>query len=177
MIGAIVGEHTYNVDAYDRLQTYYVKAASYAGESFRFAYDGEDVDDFVARPEFANARQERFLRALDLPRAMSGKAISAARRSAAPLPEQSLQRRILPALLRRPDLRPRPDQSADGADADRSRAPSVSGYPKLDENDAGAVYKAIMDPDISLAYVAASIRRSIDDYKRSPAWISRAIPA
>ena len=24
MIGAIVGEHTYNVDAYDRLQTYYV---------------------------------------------------------------------------------------------------------------------------------------------------------
>src|SRR5262245_33195141 len=26
--GAIVGEHTYNVDAYDRLQTYYVKAVS-----------------------------------------------------------------------------------------------------------------------------------------------------
>lgn len=29
MVGAIVGEHTYNVDAYDRLQTYYVKAVSY----------------------------------------------------------------------------------------------------------------------------------------------------
>ena len=28
MVGAIVGEHTYNVDAYDRLQSYYVKAAS-----------------------------------------------------------------------------------------------------------------------------------------------------
>ena len=26
IVGAIVGEHTYNVDAYDRLQTYYVKA-------------------------------------------------------------------------------------------------------------------------------------------------------
>ncbi len=52
-IGAIVGEHTYNVDAYDRLQSYYVKAASYAGESFRFAYNGEDVDDFIKRPQFA----------------------------------------------------------------------------------------------------------------------------
>ena len=29
IVGAIVGEHTYNVDAYDRLQTYYVKAISY----------------------------------------------------------------------------------------------------------------------------------------------------
>ncbi|TGP41615.1 DUF1402 family protein, partial [bacterium M00.F.Ca.ET.229.01.1.1] len=28
IVGAIVGEHTYNVDAYDRLQTYYVKAIS-----------------------------------------------------------------------------------------------------------------------------------------------------
>jgi hypothetical protein len=38
MVGAIVGEHTYNVDAYDSLQSYYVKAASYAGNSFRFGY-------------------------------------------------------------------------------------------------------------------------------------------
>ncbi len=30
IVGAIVGEHTYNVDAYDRLQSYYVKAAAYA---------------------------------------------------------------------------------------------------------------------------------------------------
>ncbi len=53
MIGAIVGEHTYNVDAYDRLQSYYVKAAGYLGDSFRFDYKGERVDDFVARPQFA----------------------------------------------------------------------------------------------------------------------------
>ena len=33
IVGAIVGEHTYNVDAYDRLQTYYVKAVSYLGNS------------------------------------------------------------------------------------------------------------------------------------------------
>ena len=41
----------------------------------------------------------------------------------------------------------------------------VSGYDRLDENDAAGVYKAIMDPDQSLAYMAASIRHSIDAYK------------
>ncbi|MGL4405437.1 MAG: DUF1402 family protein, partial [Notoacmeibacter sp.] len=29
MAGAIIGEHTFNVDAYDRLQSYYVKAVAY----------------------------------------------------------------------------------------------------------------------------------------------------
>ena len=33
IIGALVGEHTYNVDAYDRLQTYYVKATSYSASA------------------------------------------------------------------------------------------------------------------------------------------------
>ena len=42
----------------------------------------------------------------------------------------------------------------------------TSGYKKLDENDAAGVYEAIMDPDISLAYMAASIRQSIDAYKK-----------
>ncbi|MGO7565610.1 DUF1402 family protein, partial [Rhizobium johnstonii] len=58
VVVAIVGEHTYNVDAYDRLQAYYFKAASYAGESFRFAYDGEIVDEFVARPQFAECKSK-----------------------------------------------------------------------------------------------------------------------
>ena len=58
MVGAIVGEHTYNVDAYDRLQSYYVKAASYTG-NFRFAYDGESIGDFVARPEFAQCASKK----------------------------------------------------------------------------------------------------------------------
>ena len=53
IVGAIVGEHTYNVDAYDRLQTYYVKAISYLDQAISFSYDGEDVDDFIQRPEFA----------------------------------------------------------------------------------------------------------------------------
>src|SRR5690606_36406747 len=53
MVGAIVGEHTYNVDAYDRLQTYYVKAISYVSSSFSFSYQGESIEQFISRPEFA----------------------------------------------------------------------------------------------------------------------------
>src|SRR5690606_24883855 len=53
IVGAIVGEHTYNVDAYDRLQTYYVKAASYLTTSFSFSHDGGSVETFINRPEFS----------------------------------------------------------------------------------------------------------------------------
>ena len=52
MVGAIVGEHTYNVNAYDRLQTYYVKALAYVASDITFENNGESVTDFVARPEF-----------------------------------------------------------------------------------------------------------------------------
>ncbi len=56
IVGAIVGEHTYNVDAYDRLQTYYVKAVAYLSNRLTFSYEGEDIADFVARPEFAEVQ-------------------------------------------------------------------------------------------------------------------------
>ncbi|TGP13164.1 DUF1402 family protein, partial [Mesorhizobium sp. M1D.F.Ca.ET.234.01.1.1] len=41
----------------------------------------------------------------------------------------------------------------------------VSGLPKLDVSDPNSVYKTIMDPDLTLPYVAATIRKSIDAYK------------
>src|SRR5690606_21134825 len=56
IVGAIVGEHTYNVDAYDRRQTYYVKAVSYFQSSFDFSYGGESVSDFIARPQFSRCQ-------------------------------------------------------------------------------------------------------------------------
>lgn len=165
VVGAIVGEHTYNVDAYDRLQAYYVKAASYAGESFRFAYDGESVDEFVARPQFAECNgksdsytlwscREDVWESDFRGKSVGGKSFPNNRFSAVFFQPfyagQTFglgQVNPLTALMLS-DLVSR-----------------VSGYPKLNEKNAGAVYKAIMDPDISLAFVAASIRRSIDDYK------------
>lgn len=165
MVGAIVGEHTYNVDAYDSLQSYYVKAASYAGNSFRFGYKDESISDFVGRPEFADCNgyqdsyrlwscredvwQDRFRG-----QTVGGTSFPDNRFSAVFFQPfyagQTFglgQINPLTALMLS-DL-----------------VHEKSGYPKLDENDAAGVYKAIMDPDISLAYMAAVIRKSIDDYK------------
>lgn len=164
IIGAIVGEHTYNVDAYDRLQSYYVKAAAYAGDSFRFSYKGESITDFVARPEFSKCSRfsdsyrlwscrETVWEQVFRGKSVDGKSYPDDRFSAVFFQPfyagQTFglgQINPLTALMQ--------------SDLVASR----SGYPKLDPADAQGVYKAIMDPDKSLAYMAATIRRSIDDY-------------
>ena len=56
MIAALVGEHTFNVDAFDTMQAYTIKAASYLKLETRFEYRGEPVTRFVQRPEFAGCR-------------------------------------------------------------------------------------------------------------------------
>jgi len=54
IIGALVGEHTYNVDALDRYQTYYVKALAYLNQDLSFQYKGKQVTDFVKQREFSS---------------------------------------------------------------------------------------------------------------------------
>ncbi|WP_163881495.1 DUF1402 family protein [Rhizobium laguerreae] len=165
VVGAIVGEHTYNVDAYDRLQAYYVKAASYAGESFRFSYDGESVDEFVARPQFSECKGRSDSYTLWSCREdvwetdFRGKTVGGT----------SFPNNRFSAVFFQPFYA---GQTFGLGQVNPLTAlmlsdlvTRVSGYPKLNEKNAGAVYRAIMDPDISLAFVAASIRRSIDDYK------------
>lgn len=165
MVGAIVGEHTYNVDAYDRLQTYYVKAAAYAGNSFRFGYKDETIADFIARPEFAKCAsisdsyrlwtcRENVWENTFRGNKVGGNSYPDNRFSAVFFQPfyagQTFglgQINPLTALMQ------------------SDMASRRSGYPKLDENDAAEVYRAIMDPDKSLAYMAATIRRSIDDYE------------
>ncbi|MFN7102343.1 MAG: DUF1402 family protein [Pseudorhizobium sp.] len=166
MVGAIVGEHTYNVDAYDRLQSYYIKAAAYAGDRFRFGHDEETIGDFVARPEFDkcleegdsytlwSCREEVWEKTFRR-RSVGGKSYPDNRFSAVFFQPfyagQTFglgQINPLTALML------------------SDMVTKSSGYRRLDENDAAGVYEAIMDPDKSLAYMAAGIRRSIDDYAR-----------
>lgn len=165
MVGAIVGEHTYNVDAYDRLQSYYVKAAAYAGNTFRFGYGDETIGEFIARPEFAKCGEngdsyklwtcrERVWESTFRGRSVGGNTYPNNRFSAVFFQPfyagQTFglgQVNPLTALML------------------SDMVAKTSGYPKLDENKASDVYDAIMDPDRSLAYMAAGIRRSIDDYK------------
>ncbi|MEM9999951.1 MAG: DUF1402 family protein [Pseudomonadota bacterium] len=52
IIGAIIGEHTYNVDVMDRAQSYVIKAANYLNQDIDFEFDGVNVLDFVEREEF-----------------------------------------------------------------------------------------------------------------------------
>ncbi|MCP4384474.1 MAG: DUF1402 family protein, partial [Hyphomicrobiales bacterium] len=58
IIGAVVGEHTYNIDTYDTLQTYYVKALQYVSDdSLVFANRGDTAQELFARPQFARCEQ------------------------------------------------------------------------------------------------------------------------
>lgn len=165
IVGALVGEHTYNVDAYDRLQSYYVKAAAYAGSSFQFAYDGEKIDDFVKRPAFEKCAKfgdsyrlwtcretvwEEDFRG----RSVGGKAFPDNRFSAV-----FFQPFFAGQTFGLGQINPLTALKLSDLVVRRSAiAP-------LDENDAGGVYNAIMDPDISLDFVAATICQSIDDYR------------
>ena len=163
--GAIVGEHTYNVDAYDRLQTYYVKAVSYLNSSFAFSHEGELVEDFIKRPQFAECEDETgsyrlwSCREAVWDRAFRGRTVDGKRfpndRFSATFfqPFYAGQTFGLGQLnpltaLRMSDL-----------------VHKVSGLPKLDASDPNAVYRTIMDPDLTLPYVAATVKASIDAYR------------
>ena len=165
IIGALVGEHTYNVDAYDGLQSYYVKAASYAGQNFRFAYNGENIDDFVARPQFDACGNKKDSYSLWTCREdvweddFRGKTVGG----------KSYPDNRFSAVFFQPFYagqtfglgQVNPLTALELSDL----VSRTSGIPKLNEKEAGGVDKAIMDPDLSRAFVAASIRKSIDDYR------------
>ena len=162
--GAIVGEHTYNVDAYDRLQQYYVKAASYLGSSFSFKHDGEDIGDFIARPQFSaceNSKgsygvwtcRERVWNASFRGKTVEGQNFPNNRFSAVFFQPfyagQTFgigQLNPLTALMMSDTVN------------------RISGLPKLDYRKPTEVYATIMDPDRTLPYVAATLRKSIDAY-------------
>ncbi|MCY0092828.1 DUF1402 family protein [Hoeflea sp. J2-29] len=165
IVGALVGEHTYNVDAYDRLQTYYVKAISYAGEKFRFDHDGESVVEFVKRPEFEECDEdwdsarlwtcrEDVWEATFRGKKVSGTAFPDDRFGAVFFQPfyagQTFglgQLNPLTALIH------------------TDRVNKVSRLRKLSAGNASQVYNAIMEPDSTLAYMAASIAESIENYR------------
>ncbi len=165
MIGAIVGEHTYNVDAYDRLQSYYVKAASYAGNSFRFGYKDESIAQFLAHEQFSKCQSKRESVSLWTCRedvwddSFRGKQVNGVSYPDNRFSAVFFQPFYAGQTFGLGQINPLTALMLSDTVA------RISGYEKLDENDAAAVYNAIMDPDHSLAYMAAAIRKSIDDYK------------
>lgn len=166
MAGAIVGEHTYNVDAYDRLQTYYVKATSYLSSNFGFSYNGESVSDFVKRPQFAPCKsiadsydlwacRERVWNG-----SFSGRSVDGVRYPRDRFGAVFFQPFYAGQTFGLGQLNPLTAlQMSDLVNR-------VSGLPKLSADQPRQVYETIMDPDLTLAYVAATLKTSIDAYRR-----------
>jgi hypothetical protein len=166
VVGAIVGEHTYNVDAYDRLQTYYVKAAAYLGSSFDFAYGGESIDEFIQRPQFercsgmTGSYDQWTCRAAVWDAVFRGKTVD----------DRAFPDNRFSAVFFQPFYagqtfgigQMNPLTALAMSDVVKER----TGLPPLDHRDPQQVYQAIMDPDRTLAYVAATLRKSIDAYRR-----------
>jgi hypothetical protein len=164
IVGALVGEHTYNVDALDRLQTYLVKAASYLGTGLTFEYNGEKVLDFVKRPDFAPC--DGIAASYDLwacredvwEGSFRGKSVGGTE-----WPNDRFGRVFFQPLYAGQtfglgQLNPLTALQVN------DMVVKISGYRPLNASKAPEVYKAIMEPDSSLQYMAAVIRTSIDAY-------------
>lgn len=164
IVGALVGEHTYNVDALDRIQTYVVKAASYLGSNLTFRYDGEKVTDFVNRPQFGSCQslqdsydlwscREAIWDSQFRGKTVDGKA----------WPNDRFGRVFFQPLFAGQtfglgQINPLTALAVNDLVVRTSR------FQSLDANRAPQIYKAIMDPDTTLHYMAAVIRTAIDSY-------------
>ena len=162
IVGAIVGEHTYNVDAYDRLQTYYVKAVSYLDSAISFSYDGEDIDDFIQRPEFAACNDAKG--SYDLWTCRESRVGQGFPRQETDFPNDRFSATFFQPFYAGQTFglgQLNPLTALEMSDL----VHRVSGLPTLDSSDPRGVYKTIMDPDLTLPYVAATLKKSIDAYK------------
>ncbi|MBO6717131.1 MAG: DUF1402 family protein [Rhizobiaceae bacterium] len=166
IVGAIVGEHTYNVDVYDRLQTYYVKAISYLQSAVTFRYNGENVGDFVERPQFeecadADGSYELWsCREAVWNAKFRGKTVDGTKFPDDRFGAVFFQPFYAGQTFGIGQLNPLTAlQMSDIVN-------KTSGLPRLNHNRPAEVYRTIMDPDMSLAYMAAALKVSIDAYSR-----------
>ncbi|MBB5754097.1 DUF1402 family protein [Prosthecomicrobium pneumaticum] len=166
IIGAIVGEHTYNVDSIDSAQGYYIKALGYLSEdNLAFVHDGVSVGDFVARPEFEDCAKEKddydlwSCREHVWNERFRGRTVDGTAWPNDRFGRVFFQPFFAGQTFGLGQLNPLAALMV----ADRVHA--VGGLPVLTAAQAPKVYHAIMDPDLSLHYMAASIRASIDAYR------------
>ncbi|MGI9400713.1 MAG: DUF1402 family protein [Rhizobiaceae bacterium] len=164
IVGALVGEHTYNVDALDHIQTYVVKAASYLGSGLMFKYDGEKVSEFVKRPEFAACGG--FTDSYDLwscRESVWNNEFRGKFTGGKEWPDDRFGRVFFQPLFAGQtfglgQINPLTALRVNDMVVRTSR------FAPLSVNRAPEIYKAIMDPDSTLHYMAAVIRISIDSY-------------
>ncbi|MDX5593940.1 DUF1402 family protein [Pseudovibrio sp. SPO723] len=166
IVGAIVGEHTYNYDSLDSAQGYYLKALQYAGLRIEFEFNDEPVSEFVQRPQFSTCNSfddssakwrcyekvwnESFL----------GKVVD----------NHPYPRKLFHQVFFRPmfagqsfgigQLTPLTALKMN------DKVQEVSGFPALDPDKAMDVYTTVMNPEMSLHYTAAVLKDAIEAYKQ-----------
>jgi len=165
IVGALVGEHTYNVDAYDRLQSYYIKAMAYATGGVTFSYNGMDVEEFVTLPQFDQCRQfSDSLRLWSCRETVWEKTFRGRKVGGRSYPNDRFSAVFFQPFYAGQTFglgQLNPLTALEYSDM----VNRTSGYAKLSAGNGDDVYAAIMNPDMSLAYVAASVRHSIDAYR------------
>lgn len=166
IIGAIVGEHTYNVDALDRAQTYYVKALAYIKNDIQFAYDGESVSDFITRPQFDVCAKLKSSRPLWTCREnvweskFRNKTVDGTKFPNDRFSAVFFQPFFAGQTFGIGQLNPLTALMM------TDRVKKVMGGRTLDHQDGKDVYQTIMDPKTTIPYIAATLAQSIDDYKK-----------
>lgn len=166
MIGAIVGEHTYNVDGLDSLQGYYVKAALYVDLDMTFSYKRETADAFFKRPQFDRClNYETSYEVWDC-RSVVWKTQFQGKR----VDGKSFRNERIQRIFFKPGIAGLTfglgQMSPFAVLMVNDYVHQKSGLPLLDINRANEVYQAVMDPDKTIHYMAAHIRISIDLYKK-----------
>lgn len=166
LIGAIVGEHTYNVDVIDSLQGYYMKALEYfKTRGLSFSFHGIPIEEFVAKPQFAACAKETSSYDLwscreDVWRStFQGKTVDGVA-----YPDERFGRVFFQPLFAGQTFgigQLNPLTALMVSDLVHER----SGLPILDMRNAPEIYRTVMDPDLSLQYIAAVIRFEIDTYR------------
>ncbi len=165
MIGAIVGEHTYNYNSLDSLQSYYMKALAYSGVDIAFEYDGEHVNDFVARPQFSGCAEHTSSNKLwNCREHVWNKSFRGKRVEGKRYPKKRFDAVFFHPLYAGQSFglgQLNPLTILKMSDLVNKR----SGFKKLDAGDAVSVYKSAMDPNVSLHYTAAVLLDAITAYK------------
>ena len=173
IVGALVGEHTYNVSAVGSAQTYYVKALAYANADFVFRYKGVSLQTFLDRPEFAHCKAETGSAALWNCRdqvwqdAFRGKTVDGVAYEPVTFQRAFFQPFYAGQTFGFGQISPLTALEV------TDLVHKVSGLPKLTTDKPQAIYRDIMDPDRSIIYIAAIVRDSIDAYAEQGYDISR----
>jgi len=175
IVGALVGEHTYNVDAKDRLQSYYVKALAYLNQDLSFKHNGISVTRFVEQTPFdrcksiSNQYDLWTCREQIWDSKYRGKSVGGKKWPNDRFGRVFFQPFYAGQTFGLGQLNPLTALKVN--DLVRARSPRE---PKLYARKANQVYNTIMEPDSTLLYMAAVIRHSIDVYSKTAGYdISR----